>query len=118
MTTDDPTPTETTIRRIVRIIYGRALTHDTPIGYSRMSREERDGLLVPHVDDIAKDAEVLAELVKQARGEGWAAAHAHVRSADAFDPEAVDEVMASQLVPDSDADPEDVPRGPFAGGWL
>jgi len=118
MTTDEPTPTETTIRRIIRVIYGRALTHDTPIGYSRMSRDERDALLEPHVDDIDKDTEVLAELVERAYQGGWAAAHAHVRSADAFDPEAVDEVMASPLAPDADADPEDVPRGPFAGGWL
>ncbi len=65
---------------------------------------------------IAQGCAALDAVLSRAHGDGVAKAHHHLRSADAFDPEAVDEVMSSQLEPDVDAEPVDVPRKPWAGG--
>ena len=112
----EPTPQEQTLRRIVRVLYGRCLTFGTPTSYARMSAEERESLLAPHADDIKKDVEVLVGILAEERKRGIALAHVKLRKADAFDADAVDEVMASELDAEPNAQPVEVPRRPWPVG--
>lgn len=109
----NPTPKLTTGEQVIRATLGLCLSER----YGSMSTEEREGLLHQHEEHIGKGVRALEMLLADEHKRGVSDAWAKLRRADAFDPLAVDDVMAAQLDPDENAIPVEVPRGPFAGGF-
>jgi hypothetical protein len=107
-----PTPKQRTAADVLRAVVGRVINPS----FDALSAEERDAVLEPHSAVIEQGAAALGVLLDGARGEGFSEAHHHIRSADAFDPAAVDEVITSQLEPDEGVEPVEVPRRPWPGG--
>jgi hypothetical protein len=107
-----PTPKQQTAVDVLRAVVGGVLNPD----FGALTAEERDAVLEPHSAAIERGAQALGVLLDGARGEGFSEAHHHIRSADAFDPAAVDEVITAQLEPDEGAVPVEVPRRPWPGG--
>jgi hypothetical protein len=83
----------TAAEAVVRAIYGRCLTAAGPVPFSRMVDDERAAVLAPFEAALEADAKAIAELIEAARREGAAKVYTHIRKADAFDPEMVDQVM-------------------------
>jgi hypothetical protein len=105
-------PHQKTARDVLRAVCGGILNPRFP----RLTTEQQDAVLAPHAELIAKGEQALDLLLGEAQERGVATTHRHLRSADAFEAEAVDQVMESRLQPDDDADPLEVPRRPWPGG--